>query len=1035
MRCGARLGGEIRPDARKQVTVLFNDVIGSTSLAERLEPETLRRVLSSYFDAVASACERHGATVEKFIGDAVVAVFGIPTAFEDHALRAARAAAELGEALAPLNEELERDWGARLSTRTGVNSGEVVAGDPAGGQALATGDAVNVAARLEQSAAAGEVLIGESTHGLLGDAVVAERLEPLAVKGRAEPLAAWRLIEVISRAGQPVRRLDAPMLGRDLELEGLTEAFEGVVRERTAHRATVLGPAGIGKSRLAHELRRAVGNEGRVLVGSCLPYGEGITFWPLAEIVREVAGEEPRDAIAELLAGERHAGLIADRVTQAVGLSEGAAAGRDLTWAIRRFFEALARERPLVLVLEDMHWAEEPLLDLVDYLTEWIGDAPLMLLCLGREDLLERRPAWAASGARASAIVLDPLSESATGALIDRALPDAEADRVRRELIERSEGNPLFVEQMLALLRERGPGAGAIAVPPTIHALLAARLDRLALDELELVGAASVVGKEFWRGAVAALAGGDGRVDETLESLTRKELIRPDRSTLAEEKGFSFRHVLIRDAAYEALTKGSRAELHERFADWLEESYPERLIEFEAILGYHLEQAHDYRAELTPIDDASRALARRAAARLGSAGRRAALAREDAAALSLLSRASELLPPTAPERLELLPVIGESLEGTANHARAGEVYGEALEAALAEGQRDVEGRARLGRAHVWFVANPEMSVDEIAAEAERAIAILEQVGDDRGLAEAWRLVGEARSYAGHAERGQRALERALGHLRPGVSPRTWNAVLFSLGMCMLDGPAPLERAVAFAEERLELARANGLRSLEADMLHVLGAGQSRQAEFGPARLSLTSSAAISEELGLRYMGQWSKITLGHLELLAGEPRAAEEALRESYDILHEMGLNSTLGQAAVPLADALCRQGRYEEAESFLETVKDDWAEGDASVEAPRLAVRAKLLAARGWAEHAERAARRALAIVSKMDWVCLRADTLLAYAEVMRTAERDEDAADSFREALGVSENKGYEAAARLARAALGELGAELPEKAYRSR
>jgi class 3 adenylate cyclase/tetratricopeptide (TPR) repeat protein len=1034
MRCGTRLATELRPDARKPVTILFNDVTGSTGLAERFEPETVRRVMASYFDAVLHVCERHGGTVEKFIGDAVMAVFGIPTAFEDHALRAVRAAAELKEALAPLNEDLERDWGLRLSTRTGVNSGEVVAGDPAGGQALATGDAVNVAARLEQHAAPGEVLIGDATRLLLGDSIVAERVEPLAVKGRAAPVPAWRLLEVVSRAGQPTRRLDAPMLGRDLQLAALEEIFDRVRRECVAHRTTVLGPAGIGKSRLAHELNAAIGNEGRVLIGNCLPYGEGITFWPLTEIVGQFAGDQPREAIAELLSGERHAGLIADRVLQAVGLSEGAASGKDLIWALRGFFEALARERPLVLVLEDLHWAETPLLDLIDYLTEWTRDAPLMLLCLAREEILERRPDWSATGPAASAILLEPLSEDETGALIDRALAREGDPRLRAELTERAEGNPLFVEQMLALLREQGPDAKQIAVPPTIQAVLAARLDQLPLGELELVGAASVVGKEFWRGALEALSGDGSSFADSLAALVRRELIRPDASMLPGEQGFSFRHVLIRDAAYEALTKRNRADLHERFADWLESRHADRLVEFEAILGYHLEQAYGYRAELAPVDERARILARRGAARLSSAGRRAALAREDAAALGLLSRARSLLPPASPERLELLTAIGESLVGTANHGKAAAVFEEALEAALATGHRGVEARARLGRLHVWFVVNPEMSLEEIAAEAEPAIEILEQAGDAGGLAEAWRLVGDARMFAGRAERGQRALERALGQLGPDVSPRTQNAVLFSLGMCLLEGPAPLERAVVFAEERLELARANGLRSLEADMLHLLGAGEARQGRFGPARLSLESSIAISEELGLMYMAQWSKRTLGQLELWAGEPRAAEQALRWSYEVLSEMGLKSSLGETAVPLARALYEQRRFEEAERFLETVKEDWAEGDASVEAPRLAVRARLLAARGWDQHAERAARRALALVFRTDWACLQADMHLANAEVMRMAGRAEDAVRSLEEALRVSEPKGYVAAAQTARSALEELGAAVSENISRS-
>jgi class 3 adenylate cyclase len=995
-------------------------------LADRFEPEVVRRIMWSYYEAVSRVCERHGGTVEKFIGDAVMAVFGVPVAQEDHALRAVRAAVELREAITELNKRLDRDWNVRLAVRTGVNSGEVVAGDPAGGQALVTGDAVNVAARLEQAAAAGEVLIGDETRKLVVGAVELEPLGRLELRGKDEPVKVWRMLDVSARVGQLARRLDTPMLGRGRELGMLVETFERAVSERAPQLVTMFGPAGIGKSRLALELRAAVQERAGVLTGSCLPYGEGITYWPLTEILRELGGDDPRAAVSEAVAGDPYAELIAERVAQAAGLAEEGGDSRDLAWAAGRFFECLARKRPLVIVFEDIHWAEAPLLDLIEHVAGHTRDVPLMIVCLARGELLERREDWPRDRPDASAIQLAPLPEEDVRALIDR-LAVAEGlleESTRAALVERSGGNPLFVEQMLALLREEGATGDQISIPPTIQALLAARLDRLSLPELDAIGAASVVGTDFWPEAVTALleTSEPAEVDRLLTRLVRKELIAPEGSGLAGGRGFAFRHALIRDAAYASLTKEKRADLHEHLATWVERSQPQRVAELEAILGYHLEQAYRYRTELAPPDERARSLADRAAARLASAGRRAARAREDGTAESLLSRAAVLLPADDRQRLELLPLIGLSLEGVAKHPQAGEIYSEALDRARLAVNPRIEGLSRLGRAHVWFVAEPEVSAQEIVAEVERAIGLLEQARDDQGLVDAWRLIGEARMYEGRARDGQSALEHALEHLGADSSPRELNSVSFAMGMCLLDGPAPLDRAVSFARERLDTARVRGMRSMEADMLHVLGVAEGRRARFEEARRSLADSTAISDELGLSYMASWSERSLGRIELAAGDSRAAERALRRSYDVLSDMGLNSTLGEAAIPLADALYHQGRHEDADRLLETVREEWASGDVSIEAPRLAVRAKLFAARGWDQHAERVALRALRLVRRTDWACLRAEVLLAYAEVLRLGGKDDE--PILREALGVAEGKGYAAAARAALRLLEEPG-----------
>ena len=1017
MACGARMAAA-RGDERKPVTVLFTDVAGSTTLAERLEPEAVRRVMLSFFDAVTRVISRHGGTIEKFIGDAVMAVFGAPVALEDHALRAVRAAQELELELASLNDDLRREWGVQVAVRTGINSGEVVTGDASAGQALVTGDAVNVAARLQQAAAAGEILIGDLTRTLLGSGVDVEPLEPLAVRGKSEPLTAWRL----GAAGAEARRIGAtPLQGRDAELRALRETFERVSYERAPQRVVVLGPAGIGKSRLAQELESSLADRATVLTGRCLPYGEGITFWALGEIVRQfAAGKDPQAALEAALPEGPHAARVAERVLQAAGLDEATSPREDLTRAVIELFEALARRRPLVLVFEDVHWAEGPLLDLVEHLLSRVHDAPLMLLCLAREDLLDRRPEWARGTPGSSTLELEPLSAGATRALVRSLLPSGESgDPAGAQLAERAEGNPLFAEQLVALLRE----GGDVTLPPTIQALLAARLDRLAPAERAAIGAASVVGREFWGDAVATLLPEQEpqAVRELLAALARKRLVMPTESTLEAESGFSFSHALVRDAAYEALTKHDRAELHERVADWMEQRHPERMIELEAIVGYHLEHAYRHHADLGPIGPRGYALAQRASRRLAAAGARSARAREDTAAAGLLERAADLLPATAAERLALLPMIAEALEGNAQHARAKEIYDRAIEAAGAGKDRRVEAYSRVRRAGVRFLIEPEADAEEIASEAQQAIPALEREGDQRGLAEAWRLIGEARLSQGRAADGADALAQALAHVDRELAPRSWNAVLFEIGMSLLDGPAPLDEAVEFGRARLEEARGLELRGVEADMLHVLGAALGRRGDFDAGRAALEESSRISEELGLRYMAQWSKRNLGHLELAAGDPAAAELVLRDSWEVLVVMGLNSSLGETAVPLAEALHAQGRDTEATETLKGVKDEWASGDASIAAPRLAVRARLQAADGFANIALQTAERGLRVIRHTDLLCLQVDALLAHAEVARLAGEHDAAAASAAEALAISERKGYvvgSARARMERA-----------------
>src|SRR6266542_4367569 len=439
-------------ELRKTVTVVFCDVTGSTTLGERLDPESLRRVMGRYFDEMKAALERHGGTVEKFIGDAVVAVFGIPYVHEDDALRAVRAAAEMNRERDRLNEELERSWGVRIEARTGVNTGAVVAGDVGKGERFATGDTMNVGARLEQAAAPGEILIGEETYRLVRDAVRVEPVEPLTLKGKAEPVPAYRLLDVDLWAAGYTRRLDSPLVGRADELETLNASYASLAG---ATLVTVIGAAGLGKSRLTNEFLSRI-DDARVLRGRCLSYGDGVSFWPVAEIVRAAADiretdtvDDARSKIARLFGDEPDATLAFERVAAAVGLAEGAGSAEETFWGVRKLLEALAADRPLVVVVDDCHWAAPAMLDLVEYVTGWAGAAPILLVCLGRPELSEARPSWPTT------IALEPLSEPESAELLANLAPELD-EPLHERIREAAEGNPLYLEQLVALLRDDG---------------------------------------------------------------------------------------------------------------------------------------------------------------------------------------------------------------------------------------------------------------------------------------------------------------------------------------------------------------------------------------------------------------------------------------------------------------------------------------------------------------------------------------------------------------------------------------------------
>ncbi len=743
-------------EVRKVVTVVFSDLKGSTSMGERLDSEALREVMTRYFDTMRAELERHGGVVEKFIGDAVMAVFGLPRLHEDDALRAVRAAAGMQGALEQLNDELDRVFGVRLANRTGVNTGEVVSGDPAAGQRLVTGDAVNVAARLEQAAGEQEVLLGDLTYRLVRDYVAVEPVEPLELKGKAEPVPAYRLMSLLDGVERP-RRLDSPMVGRDHELGVLRDAFAEALAETRPRLVTVMGEAGVGKSRLMDEFIRSLEGEAMVLRGRCLAYGDGISFWPLAEAVREAAGIAERDtseeAHAKLAALDDDTDVIA-RVASAIGLTQEPFPVQELYWGARRLLEKLAAARPLVVLFEDIHWAETTFLELVEHVVE-SAEARLLLVCPTRRELVERLPEWSATPP-ARRIELLPLSDDHAREVASHLLGQAGLeDEVRARVVEAAQGNPLFVEQLLSMLIDEGiirfedgcwRAVGAIdrvSVPPTIQALLAARLDYLEPEERAVIEPAAVIGHVFVRDAVEYLTAESVQpvVGAQLHALTDKQFIHADRSRPPEEEAFRFHHILIRDTTYEGILKRARATLHERFVKWADDVNREGAVEYEEILGYHLEQAHRYLSELGPLDERGRAIAVDASRRLALSGRRAFARGDVPAATNLLGRAIALLPQGDVTRLELLPDYGEALLQVGRFDEAQAVLDEAIESSGAAGLPAVRAHASLVRLLVRLRAgDADNWREEAATTIAAAMAVFEVADDNAGLAKAWRLL-------------------------------------------------------------------------------------------------------------------------------------------------------------------------------------------------------------------------------------------------------------------------------------------------------
>jgi DNA-binding SARP family transcriptional activator/class 3 adenylate cyclase/tetratricopeptide (TPR) repeat protein len=1029
------------PEVRKTVTIVCLGFIAIWH-GQELDPESFQRLEGRYLGEVRAVLERHGARLERLTGEAAMAVFGIPVVHENDALRAMRAACDMRALMERLSAEFERSLGIRLSVSVGVHTGEVV-----GGQASLTGSVLRVAARLEQAAHAGEILLSAATYELVRDAVKVEPGSPLQLEGRSAPLVAWRLDTVSPHASRDAQRLDIAMVGRDRELALLGQAFERVLAERTCQLFTVLGPAGVGKSRLVHEFLTRVGGQATVLRGRCLDYGEGITFWPIIEILQEAAAIQPPDSppavrakLAALVEGEEHAERLAEQLVGLFGLAQPATPEDELRWALRRLFAALAGRHPLVLVLDDLHWAEPTLLDVIEDLVELARDVPLLVCCIARSELLERRHGWAGGKPNATTILLEPLTPAEAMLLVDRLLGGADLDAsARNRVVEAGGGNPLFVEELVAMLLDNpalasgaagrratgvDPTGTPIPIPATIAALLAARLDQLGDQERALLQRASIIGQVFTAQAVAELSRepAPAATDTRWQALMRKELIRADRSPAAGGDAFRFRHLLIRDAASATLPKHERADLHARYAAWLEQTAADRLPEHQEILGFHLEQAARLRAELDPSDRPARDLARSAAEHLGSAGRRATGRGDMAAALRLFQRAIALFPHSDRMRLELLPPLGVALHETGALTESDAVLTEAIQAATAAGDRRLAWHATIERCWLRMLTQPEqLPTAHAAQQAGQAIEVFTELADDAGLAKSWRLLGEVNNLRCRMAAMAEAAERARQHARRSGDAREEWLDLSMVAVALDCGPTPVVEAIQHCETLLDSVpdRQRWHAGLLGPLAHLLA----KQGDLAGARKLLPEGRGTAEELGTRWAIPWYAWWSGNVEALAGDLERAEQELRRGFALYQQMGEQSMLSTLAADLAEVLHAQGQDREALRCTEVSEAAAGHDDVWSQTIWRAARAKVLARFGQLAAADRLAREAVRLAHDTDFLDMRASALLALADVLRVAGQPHDAKPLVAEAVRLYVQKGNRSAAAKARALLAPL------------
>jgi len=1020
-------------EVRKTVTIVFSDLKGSTVLGERLDAEALHEVKARYFDAMAAEIARHGGKVEKYIGDAIMAVFGLPRTHEDDALRAVRAAAGMQDALARVNADLQARYGVTLANRTGVNTGEVVASDdPGADQKLATGDAVNVAARLEQAAPENQVFLGDVTYRLVRDAVEVEAVEPLELKGKAQRVAAYRLVSARGFDGNQ-RRSDTPIVGRDAELQQITRVYHEVVGQAAVRLVTVIGDAGVGKSRLVHEVVSQVTGGATVLRGRCLPYGDGITFWPLRVMLGGagiVDDDSPETAHAKLLQflGDRD---VVDRVAAATGLSAATYPLHEVYWAARRVLEILAAHAPVVALIDDIHWAEPAFLDLLEHVLSASHDAPILLIATARHDLLEARPQWGEQ-AGATRVVLRPLDDDAAKLVVANVLGSTGLPQdVLARVIDTAEGNPLYVEQLLSMLIDRGvlqqadgrwvrgPASLAVDVPPTIHALLEARLDQLGRAERATVEPAAVMGLEFPQPGLSALAPEAVRaaLDEHLAVLTRKQFVHRSMAVDVVAR-YRFQHQLVRDTVYNGMLKRSRAKLHVDFVRWADQvnAERERGLEFEEILGYHLEQAHRCMAELGPLDQHGLAIGIDAAQRLSHSGRRAFARADFHAAVNLFQRAARLWPAMHAERLSLLPELGEALMEMGDFAGARGVIDDLEHLAQGIGEARLLASARLRRMFIRMYSGEPGDWGAAALRvAGEAIEVYAGSDAHTELATAWRLTAFVHGVAGRYLQANAATDHYMSHARLGGNQRLLARSGMGLANGLLPGPTPVLEGIERCERILVDVAAD--RLVCGVVMCIVAQLRAMNGEFDVAWRLCREGRAMLQSLGDGVAAAQTAVDLARVALLSGELASAEAALRSDREFLRVSGEAYILSSVTAVLARLVRALGRDDDALQLTRDAEAAAAADDVDAQVQWRTVRAPIVARQGDLTQAEALAREAVALASNADAPLLLAEAQLDLAEVLASAGRSAEAHQACMQAADIWERKGDRVSAGAAR------------------
>ncbi|WP_322751637.1 MULTISPECIES: AAA family ATPase [unclassified Frankia] len=1039
--------------ARKTVTIMFCDVTGYTAIGEQLDSEPLQQVMWRFFSAAREVISAHGGTVEKFIGDAVFAVFGIPVLHEDDALRAARAAFEIRASMAALNADLQRDWGFRFRIRIGINTGEVTVGGPGTGGGV-TGDAVNIASRLEEAADPDEILIADTTLRMIRSDVRSEPVGPLVVQGKKAPLRAHRLIGLAHPGIGPGARFApdgfaAPVIGRDRERRRLGDVLEQVIEERTCHLFTLLGPAGIGKSRMVGEFCEAMAPRATVLTGRCLSYGEGITYWPLMEMVRQATGmsadesaPEGRRRLRELLDGVDNvigdAAAVVDGLAPLIGLGGAEVGAQESFWAVRTFLAALAEKRPLIIWFDDVHWAEPTLLDLIEHVADWSREAPILLLCLARPELLEERRTWGGGKLNATSMLLQPLSEERCQRLIRTLMGSNDLDpALVSRITDSAAGNPLFVEQTLAalvddgLLRREGDrwiatgNLGSVQVPPTISALLAARLDRLNMHERRVLERAAVVGQRFYLDAVVELSAPADRagVAAHCQSLVRKELVHADRSDLPGVDAFRFLHVLLRDCAYQATSKRQRAQLHQGFAAWLQARMIGRPGEHDELVGYHLEQAYRYRVELGLRDAETAQLGRHAATCLIEAADRVRQGDETGAA-GLLKRAIKLLPVTDPLRIRAEIDLGWALHSFGRFSDAERMLRQATDRAARIGDAGLRAHARLAHLRLMFTTSPEGLVAETLGEATRALPIFIRDGDEVGAALACRGQAAAHMAAGRYAQAERAMQAAVRHAEESGVLRDAQTMRRDLVHLLSFAPRPIGESVERATRAL--AGVGDDRGLRRSLLAQLALLFTMAGDLDAARDHLSRAEEIVWDVrSPRGDPLYGGFVVARVALLTDDLDTAEHELRRSCRRLARMGERAHLATRAAALADVLVKLGRLDEAATYVSRSRDAAAGDQVPAQAGWCGVHAKVLAMRGREREVEavRFAEAACDLAGRTDDWDGQAQAWLAYAEVLHRTGQVDAAGPKIDAAISCYEKKGNITGAAQARRLFDEL------------